>query len=375
MEKIIHYVLLGNAALVVAYVCTVILERTAIAFNLRTAYRLRLHLAVAALCTASLPLVLTPIMPIFASLFGTTGTDLIVAQFLKGNISLSAVQITDALSAKNTLLAYLFDGTSAISKLLLLSFVLAVSLRVVYIGINIAKIRKHINDSVVYFRTRRVVVSISHKTIVPYSTRGLFEYHIVIPESLISDPHSFRIALGHEAQHIRQGDVDWEILLTLASPLFALNPAFWLISDRIRRFREYTCDAAFLKKPGIEARDYCLLLLEFASKLKNDRLIRSNSTQVVSVQLCGQDGWFSRDKKCTLRKRIIALSQGSTFIDKGLARYINLAPAILLLFIVGSGVFIAAKPADWSHDRLMLSTVANLERLDKINGIGVAPLR
>jgi len=354
MEKIIHYVLLGNAALVVAYVCTVILERTAIAFNLRTAYRLRLHLAVAALCTASLPLVLTPIMPIFASLFGTTG---------------------DALSAKNTLLAYLFDGTSAISKLLLLSFVLAVSLRVVYIGINIAKIRKHINDSVVYFRTRRVVVSISHKTIVPYSTRGLFEYHIVIPESLISDPHSFRIALGHEAQHIRQGDVDWEILLTLASPLFALNPAFWLISDRIRRFREYTCDAAFLKKPGIEARDYCLLLLEFASKLKNDRLIRSNSTQVVSVQLCGQDGWFSRDKKCTLRKRIIALSQGSTFIDKGLARYINLAPAILLLFIVGSGVFIAAKPADWSHDRLMLSTVANLERLDKINGIGVAPLR
>jgi len=96
---------------------------------------------------------------------------------------------------------------------------------------------------------------------------------------------------------------------------------------------------------------------------------------VVSVQLCGQDGLFNRGKKCALRKRIIALSQGSAFIDRGMARYINLAPAVLLVMLVGSGVLMAAKPADWSHDRLMLSAVANLERLENINGFGVAPLR
>jgi beta-lactamase regulating signal transducer with metallopeptidase domain len=227
----------------------------------------------------------------------------------------------------------------------------------------------------VYFRTRRVVVSISRNTIVPFSTRGLFKHHIVIPEDLVTNPRAFRIALGHEAQHIRQGDVNWEILLTLASPLFALNPAFWLLSDRIRRLREYTCDAAFLKKPGIDARDYCLLLVDFASKLSSDRLMRRNSANLVNVQLCGQEGLFSRGKKCVLEKRIIALSQGSVFVDKGFAKYVNLAPALLLVAIIGTGVLMAAKPADWSHDRLMLSTVANLERLNTINGFAVAPLR
>jgi len=375
MGQIMHYVILGNAALIAAFICAFLLERVAIVFNLRTAYRLRLHLAVAALCTAALPLVLTPIMPMFASSFGTTGTDLIVAQYLKGNINLSAVQISEVLTVKNTFFEGLFGGKSILSKTLLISFVLVGLLRVIYIGINVAKIRKHLADSVVYFRTRRVVVSISSKTIVPYSTRGILKYHIVIPENLISNPRAFRIALGHEAQHIRQGDVDWEILLTLASPLFALNPAFWLVSDRIRRFREYTCDAAYLKKPGIHPRDYCLLLVDFAMRLRQDKLMRCNSTHVISVQLCGQDGLFSRGKKSALRKRIIALSQGSSLIDRGYAKYIDLAPAFLLLFLVGSGVLMAAKPADWSHDRLMLSTVANLERLDKINGFEVAPLR
>ena len=62
------------------------------------------------------------------------------------------------------------------------------------------------------------------------------------------------------------------------------------------------------------------------------------------------------------------------FVDTGFARYVNFAPAALLILVVATGVLVSAKPADWSHDRLMLSTVVNLERLDRINGFGVAPL-
>jgi len=42
-------------------------------------------------------------------------------------------------------------------------------------------------------------------------------------------------------------------------------------------------------------------------------------------------------------------------------------------------VFLSAlsiqKPADWTQDRLMLSTIINLERLETINTFGQRPLR
>ena len=374
MGEVLQYVLLANATLMLAFLCAWLFEKTAIMVNLRTAYRLRLHLAVAALCAAFLPVLLAPVMPLFTSVFSINGTDLIVSQYLKGNINLSATQVSEVLSAKNSALDAIFGGSSMISRLALLAFGIAALLRAAFIAFNILKIRNHITNSTLAHASSRVEVRYSNNTMIPFSTRGFGKYYILIPTSLMDDPRALKIALGHEAQHIRQRDVDWEILLSLVSPLFALNPAFWLLADRIRRFREYTCDAAYLKKGGVAARDYCLLLLDIASRASRDRAARKTSAYAASVPFFGQDGIFNRTAKNTLEKRIVALSKGAMFVDTGFARYVNFAPAALLILVVATGVLVSAKPADWSHDRLMLSTVVNLERLDRINGFGVAPL-
>ncbi|MEP2943557.1 MAG: M56 family metallopeptidase [Hyphomicrobiales bacterium] len=375
MGELLQYVILGNATLIAAFFCAWLIEKTAIMVNLRTAYRLRLHLAVAALCAAALPIILSPFTPLLSSLFSINGTDLIVTHYLKGNINLSATQVSDILYAKDGAIDAIFGGSSLFSKIVLLLFGLAAFLRVGYIGSNILKIHSLINNSTIRFQTRRISVKISRNTIIPFSTRGFFKYYILIPENLVTDPRALKIALGHEIQHIRQGDVDYEVLLSIVSPLFALNPAFWFLSDRIHRFREYTCDAAFLNKGSVAARDYCLLLLDIASRAARNKAHKKSLTYATSVPFYGRDGIFNRKNKSTLRKRIIALSQGSSFIDDGFGKFVNIAPAIILFVIIGTGVLMAAKPTDWSHDRLMLSTVVNLERLDRINGFGIPPLR
>ena len=373
MQSTLHYILLGNAALVVAFCCACLIEKLAIALNLRRAYKLRLHLALAAVSTSMLPVLLSPFTPLFSSLFSINGTDLVVAQYLKGNINLSAVQMSEALVTKNYILDTLFGGHSGISKLLLLIFCIAILLRTKYILKNVFRIRRHIKESAIRCRTRKVDIRISQTAIVPYSTKGLWRYHILIPESLITDPKAFRMALGHEAQHIRQGDVDWEILLTLISPLFVLNPIYWLLTSRIRRLREYTCDAIFLKKKNVDIRQYCLLLLEFASREAHLKSTSKTASHTAVVSLNGYDE--KRGKKSTLRRRILALSQGADYLDRKSNNFINLIPATVLVLTVALIVLSAFKPSDWSHDRLMLSTVANLERLNTINGFGVPPLR
>lgn len=375
MDGIMQYILLANATLLAAFLCAWVIEKTAILVNLSTAYRLRLHLAVAALCAAALPILLSPFAPFFATLVPMNGTDILVSQYLKGNISLSATQISDVLTAKNTALEVVFYSSSSLSVMLFVVFGIAAIWRLAYIFVNILRIKSHIHSSHLMMKTKRTEIRYSDQLTVPFSTRGFFKYFIIIPTNIVVDQRALRIAVGHEAQHIRQGDVNWEILLSFISPLFTLNPAFWLLTDRIRQFREYTCDAAFLKKGTIAAREYCLLLLSVASEAAKQNANKNQTTHPATVPFFGRDSMFQRSAKNSLRKRILALTNGSTFLDEGIGRVVNFAPAFMLFVVVSAGVMMSSKPTDWSQDRLMLSTVVNLERLDRINGFGTVPLR
>jgi hypothetical protein len=77
-----------------------------------------------------------------------------------------------------------------------------------------------------------------------------------------------------------------------------------------------------------------------------------------------------------LRQRILALTgynghkNGSHFIHM-------LIMVPLIVFVMLSAVMMRS-PADWSHDRLMLSSIVNLERLETRNSnnlIAVRPVR
>jgi hypothetical protein len=77
-----------------------------------------------------------------------------------------------------------------------------------------------------------------------------------------------------------------------------------------------------------------------------------------------QAGLFSARPKKLLENRLLSAVTGW---DSGFSKIRLALLAILMVGFAGIFSFTVQKPADWSHDRLMLSTIINLERLEKRN--------
>lgn len=373
METALEYIVLGNGVLLASFLTVLAFEFLLKRTRFRHHYKLRLNLSVTALSAAALPILLTPFLSSLSSAISVNATELFVAQYLKGNIALSATQVAEVLSAKNGFVDNLINASTFLSICVLAVFAIAACLRAAYIILNVGKIKHLLLNSHIIHQSGRVTLWQSDMTDVPFSTRGLFRYHIVMPSLMMHDQRAVRIALGHESQHIRQYDVDWETLLSLISPLFVLNPAFWCLSDRIRRFREYSCDAALIRQNRFDAKEYCLLLLSIATReATNNR----STALATSVPFWGREGILNRSNNSALRQRVMALANTSKDNPQtGMRRHITVLPAVALVTLMTLMIAFSSKPADWSHDRLMLSAVINLERLNRINGLGTPPLR
>jgi len=373
METVLEYIVLGNGVLLASFLTVWLFELLLKKTPFRHSYKLRLNLSVTALSAAALPIILTPFISSLSSAISVNATELLVAQYLKGNIALSATQVAEVLSAKNSLVDNLINASTLLSILVLAVFAVAAFLRAAYIILNVIKIKHLLINAQKVHQSGRVTMWQSTVTEIPFSTRGLLGYHIVMPASMMHNKRAVRIALGHESQHIRQHDVDWEALLSLISPLFVLNPAFWCLSDRIRRFREYSCDAALIRQKRFDAKEYCLLLLSIATRESSSN---RSSALATSVPFWGREGILNRSNHSALRQRVVALaSNNEASQHSGIMRYVSIMPAMILVALMTLMIAFSSKPADWSHDRLMLSAVINLERLNRINGFGTPPLR
>jgi hypothetical protein len=73
-----------------------------------------------------------------------------------------------------------------------------------------------------------------------------------------------------------------------------------------------------------------------------------------------------------LRDRLESLCEGRVERNRRTALVCLMVP---LLAVVGLASIAVQKPNDWSHDRLMLSTIINLERLELRNTLAERPLR
>lgn len=378
MDFVIEFAVLANAALLASALTMWVFEFGLKRTGFRYAYRLRHNLAAAAFGAAIIPLALSPLTEMIGQMLNFNATDILVSQYLKGNIGLSATQFSDVLAVKSSMIDALTRPGSLFSVAVVTAFFVSAGLRILHIGLNAGRIFRVIHRAETLKMSRSCTIMLSGDIDVPFTTRGIFRHHIVLPRSILCDRRALKVALGHEAQHIRQRDVDWEIFLSVVSPLFVLNPGFWFIMNRIRRFREYSCDIAYLRRSGFDARDYCLALLDFATASSR----RANRLQASSlgVPLVGRDGLFGKSPGSALGRRVEAISvsvpgEGPVQGEGIVHRCMNLAPALLIICLMTVSIAGLSKPADWSHDRIMLSTVVNLERLDRINSFGTPPLR
>lgn len=295
-------------------------------------------------------------------------TDFVVAQYLQGNITMRAADLESALTLRGRLLdaassgaGRLFLGLVAVGALLALARLCQGAL----------KLRRVLAESYLWRRIGSVELRVSDIVSVPFSTRTIRRRIIVVPSGLLAREQDLRIALGHELQHLREGDVEWEFALCLAAPLFFWNPAFSYLKGRIEELRELSCDARVLARRQFDMRSYCDCLIRVCHDgMRKRRFLALDVPGVALVR--AERGVFGSSAARLLRKRMLSVVEARVEPHPTAIFVLLAAPLVTLTLLAALSI---RPPADWSQDRIMLSTITNLERLDAINsrapGFGV----
>ncbi|MFA3917270.1 M56 family metallopeptidase [Ruegeria hyattellae] len=327
----------------------------------KSALRHAFILQLAALKTVLVLILLSPVLAIAAThaveLFSPGRSlvlsDMVVAAYLRGDIAMDAIRFEEVLNAReNWTERFLLMNTKgpAIVAVLLAAGMMVAILRLARSALQLHRL---LADSYRWKRVGPVDIRLSDRIAVPMATRGVFRRHVLLPSDLISDSDRRRIAIAHELQHFRQSDLEWEIVFELMRPFFFWNPAFTLLKLRFNRLRELACDQAVVSRYRVAPLDYARCLLHFC-----ERSVGLAQAQRLNVALLSAG---RKDARQELANRLLSLKSTASQLSAPRRHLIALA-CVMGTFLSFAGASLEA-PKDWSHDRLMLSTVVNLERL------------
>ncbi len=284
-------------------------------------------------------------------------SDMIVAGYLNGNFKMDAEQLQSTLGFREEIVREIVNLSSISAKLFVGLFAATSMFFVLRLVLQGYRLWVQLKNSYLLKRFRYVHILVSDEISIPYSTRGLFQRYIVIPESMLTHQLDLRIAIGHELQHIRQGDVEWEFFMEILKPLFFWNPAYYVWCAQVRILREYACDQIIVRRSPHGIRAYCECLLR-ASRSSTEQ-----HGQLPTVALV-EKSHSEKSKRSLLRKRIVAMTSDQGRKD---SKLVAATVSFSLVGIVFATSILMHNPKDWSHDRLMLSTIINLERMNSLN--------
>ncbi|KNG94215.1 M56 family metallopeptidase [Pseudaestuariivita atlantica] len=292
-----------------------------------------------------------------------TASDLVLAQFLDGRIGMEAVQFQALLEIRPWIVQELAAAQSPLAVSLWAAFGAGFALALARTVWRIGALRRLVAEAFVLRRAPGLDIRISDDTTVPFSTRGLRRRHVVLPATLVADSTAMKIALAHEMQHMRRADVEWEVALELLRPLFFWNPFFGLWKRGLDRLRELSVDQALMRRGRITPRAYANCLLSVCKASLNAR--GQISPMTARVPFLGiSRALAGRRNIRVLRHRITAMSVRPA--DRAGLVWVW-APIVVTAIVIGAGAATLKKPGDWSQDRLMLSTIVNLERMESRN--------
>jgi len=286
-------------------------------------------------------------------------SDMLVSQFLQGNVSLSATHFETIIGLREDLVRNLITQQAGWAHVLVLLFSLGAALCTLHVITSVLRLRSCLRDAFLWKRIGPVELLISDTATVAYSTRSLFRLYVVLPSALLLDTRDLRLTIAHELQHFRQRDIECEFLLETLRPLLFWNPAYFLWRSEVRTLREYACDQALMARPHFDARAYCECLIRACAMAAQDRVFFSRRSPAVALV----DRRETR-RSATLEQRILAVTTKKDQPDY------TISWALLSGLLVGAvmiSTLLMQRPSDWSHDRLMLSTIVNLERMASRN--------
>ena len=298
----------------------------------------------------------------FASGVKVNLSDIAVSYYLNGGVEMKASEFEALVLLRDDFTLNIMNGDGLLAQAVIALFLLGVAVGTVRLVYSIAALRGIVVNSYPWRQIGRVRISVSDRVLVPFSTRGLRVYHVVLPAHMIGRSAEVKVALAHEFEHIRQGDLEWEVLLESLRPFFFFNPAFRAWKRQVEHLRELRCDRNVLRRGVIDVRSYCETLLSICQKtLRKDRAFAIAVPKVTLVT--ASRGGFLRRGRPLLEQRIVsaldASAPGRVWLFAAIA-----VPAVAFLVLMTLAI---QSPGDWSQDRLMLSTVVNLDRLDEIN--------
>ncbi|WP_425077994.1 M56 family metallopeptidase [Ruegeria denitrificans] len=281
--------------------------------------------------------------------------DIAVAAYLRGDIAMPATQFEALLNTRERWVDLALSGQQPVITALATLLVMVAAVFAARALRDAMMIRQTVKSSFLWRQSAKVDIRLSDRITVPFAVRGLRRRHVVLPSHLLDTPHELRFALAHELQHVRAGDVEWELGFEMLRPLLFWNPAYLMLKYQFGRLRELACDQSVVARKRIDAREYTACLLDYCA-----RTISVNNPRVLNVAFV-----TGGKAKRVLRQRVLALTDAQPTVPTLPALFLGMALTFATLLALGSASI--QQTQDWSHDRLMLSTVVNLERLEARN--------
>lgn len=340
-------------------------------FKIPLAYSLQLRL----LNGVFLAIILSPLVVILITQLTHVGllsqsfamniSDFSIAQFLNGSIEMKASEFEKVLGLRSAFTENVLGMNSNIATISVAIVSIGFALLVARSLKNIFKLRSILRSCYEWRQFGNIKLLLSDTTFVPFSTRSFKTRYVVIPSGMLANNKDLKIVLAHEFQHMRQGDIEWEFIHEVLSPLFFWNPAFILWKRQVQKLRELACDQELVITKKLDIRTYCDCLLNVCrdSLRKNDRYTIALPT-VPLVQVDRRI--FGLNSEKFLKERIVAIVEPTTLPFSRKAFRFLLLPCMALVILAGLSL---QKSGDWSQDRIMLSTIVNLERLDARNSL------
>ncbi len=368
IERLLSLYLNLNVVLLIA---ALIWQVTRYSFSptpLKHAYLTQLRLAygvlgLVALCPAMIfALQSIPTVELWARGKVPNASDLVVAQFLDGKIAMAPTRFEELLMTRSELTRDIASLATPAGQALAAALFATLSFGVIKLTRSALGVARTIRGAYVMRRIGRIDIRITPTTTVPFSTRGLWRHYIVLPTSMLSQSNDLRIAVSHELQHMRQGDLVWEILMETARPLFFWNPAFAYWKHQIETLRELSCDQQVLHSNKVSVREYGECLLRVCAESLLRAQLKTPSVPFAQLDTRRHGSTSAR----FLRLRVNAML--SERVKPG-APMLGISFAVILGVSVIAGALFAHPNSGWTQDRLMLSAIVNLERLDTRNGV------
>ncbi len=170
---------------------------------------------------------------------------------------------------------------------------------------EVAQTFKSFKHGLLFKKIGQVSIYLSSRYSVPYAFSFLGQSFVSLPEKLIEDSESFKIALKHEVQHIRNKDTGVAILMELLKSVFFLNWPLIKWMNVISLEQEFSCDETLILKRGVLELDYKKCLLKVA-----------NFGRCEHVNLVGATRFIFSDSRSELSRRIQKMSKVKTRVNK-----------------------------------------------------------